>query len=164
VSAPRHPLNASRFRALAETFGGDIGRWPEAEQEVASAWRAAHPREAASVLKSARALDDLLGAWQSPAPAETLRGRILDAAPAVVRSARRRALVLTLGGGAGLAAACLAGILVAPVLLSAPALRPTSSSAISPPALTNVQMEEVLTEALAGWEAPVAGSEADSGA
>jgi hypothetical protein len=116
------------------------------------------------VLKSARALDDLLGAWQSPAPAETLRGRILDAAPAVVRSARRRALVLTLGGGAGLAAACLAGILVAPVLLSAPALRPTSSSAISPPALTNVQMEEVLTEALAGWEAPVAGSEADSGA
>lgn len=184
MTAPRHPMDAHRFGDLAEAYGGDMSRWPEADREAAAAWRAAHPRDAATILDGARALDDLLGAWRIPEPAETLRSQVLVPAPAIVRRARRRAFVLTLGGGAGLAAACLAGILVAPFLLSGPApaapARPAPTLAMAAPAPVRApvpattrrpapaaayaQTDEVLSEVLADWEAPVADSEADAGA
>ena len=185
MTAIRTPVDAGRFRALAEAYGGDLSRWPEGDREAASAWLAANPREAAAMLDGARALDDLLGTWRTTEPAESLRSRVLAPAPALVRSARRRAFVLTLGGGAGLAAACLVGILVAPSLLSSPvpatAARPAPSvvaaavpgtvgnpaQATAPadiPTAAYAQTDEVLSEVLAVWEAPVADTEVDSGA
>lgn len=167
MTAGRAPLEAGRFRALAEAYGGDISRWPEAERASAEAWLARNPRDGAAVLEAARALDDLLGAWRTPEPAEALRNRVLIPAPAQVRHARRRAFVLTLGGGAGLAAACLAGILVAPVLLSTPTAGPVPSPSSqieeTAPSVALTPSDEVLAEVLADWEPPLADAEADIG-
>lgn len=168
MTAGRAPLEAGRFRALAEAYGGDISRWPEAERASAEAWLARNPREGAAELEAARALDDLLGTWRTPEPAEALRNRVLIPASAQVRQARRRAFVLTLGGGAGLAAACLAGILVAPVLLSTPtagpAPSPSSQIEETAPSAALIPSDEVLAEVLADWEPPLADAEADVGA
>lgn len=167
MTAGRAPPEAGRFRALAEAYGGDISRWPEAERASAEAWLARNPREGAAELEAARALDDLLETWRTPEPAEALRNRVLIPAPAQVRQARRRAFVLTLGGGAGLAAACLAGILVAPVLLSTPtagpAPSPSSQIEETAPSAALIPSDEVLAEVLADWEPPLADAEADIG-
>ena len=167
MTAGRAPLEAGRFRALAEAYGGDISRWPEAERASAEAWLARNPREGAAELEAARALDDLLETWRTPEPAEALRNRVLIPAPAQVRHARRRAFVLTLGGGAGLAAACLAGILVAPVLLSTPTAGPVPSPSSqieeTAPSAALIPSDEVLAEVLADWEPPLADAEADIG-
>lgn len=150
MTARTKPITAARIRTLAEAYGAEPSRWPEAERTAALDWIAAHPREAMDLLDGAGALDSLLDAWRLPQPAEALRTRILAPAPAVLRDARRRSFLLTLGGGAGLAAACLAGILAAPALVSPPS-RAAAPVAVAQ-ALTD---EEVLSEVLAGWEAPV---------
>lgn len=167
MTVGRAPLEGGRFRDLAEAYGGDISRWPEDERASAQAWLAGNPREGAAVLEAARALDDLLETWRTPAPAESLRNRVLIPAPTQVRQARHRAFLLTLSGGAGLAAACLAGILLAPVLLSTPTAGPAASPsplvAEAAPAAPG-QTDEVLAEVLADWEPPLADAEADAGA
>ncbi len=160
VSASARRLDADRIRALAEAFGAEPSRWPEADRAAALAWLEAHPGEGAVLLAEARALDGLLEAWRLPQPAEPLRQKVLGPAPVVVRLARRRSFLMTLGGGAGLAAACLAGVMAAPILLATPA--PTPSPAPPAVAATPVGADELLTEALAGWEAPVGEGEADA--
>ena len=102
-------MNRQRFEALAEAFGGDVARWPEAERETAAAVMAAEPEWVAGVLADAVALDAILDA--APAPRATVRlvDRIVAGAP----SARRPRWVGWLwpaGMGAGLVAACAAGI------------------------------------------------------
>ena len=162
--SPSRPLDAARVRALAEAFGADPARWPEAEREGALAWMKAHPDEAAVLLAEARALDGVLDAWRlDPTPAPLLR-QVLAPAPAVVRQARRRSFLLTLGGGAGLAAACLAGILAAPSLMSSSPSGPLAAlPSVQAVAIeeTSASTDEVLDEVLADWEAPV-GDPADS--
>lgn len=162
----RTPMGPRRFRDLAEAYGGDISRWPEAERGPAEAWLAGNPREGAAVLEAARALDDILGSWRTADPVEALRSRVLVPAPDLVSRARRRAFVLTLGGGAGLAAACLAGILAAPFLLSTPSFGIAPSPSMERPASASAspQTDEVLAEVLEDWEAPFADAEADFGA
>lgn len=44
----------ARVRQLAESFGGDPARWPEADRPGAEAWIAAHPAEARRLLDDAR--------------------------------------------------------------------------------------------------------------
>ena len=107
----------ARVRQLAESFGGDPARWPEADRLGAEAWIAAHPAEARHLLDDARSLDRLLFAWEAPRPTEGVRSRVQSAAPVQVRQSLRRSWVLTLTGGAALAAACLAGIVAAPRLV-----------------------------------------------
>lgn len=158
TAANRITLTTARVRTLAETYGADISRWPEAEREAARVWCATHPEVAGRLLGEARALDHLLDAWTAPGPADSLRARVLAPAPAVVRSARRRSFVLTLGGGAGLAAACLAGILVAPVLLALP--DPSLQPAWGAPA--EAETREILNQLFTDWEAPVSGTEPDA--
>lgn len=163
MTIARAQMGPGRFRALAEAYGGDISRWPEAERGSAEAWLARNRQEGDALLAGARALDDLLGTWRAPEPAAALRSRVLIPAPALVRGARRRAFVLTFGGGAGLAAACLAGILAAPVLLSTPSdrLAPSPSAERTAAAVALTQTDEVISEALADWEPPVADAQAD---
>lgn len=161
------PLDAPRVRALAEAFGADPARWPEAERGAALDWLKARPEEAAILLAEAREIDSMLDAWRlDPTPAPLLR-QVLAPAPAVVRQARRRSFLLTLGGGAGLAAACLAGILAAPSLMSSspagalgavPSLPSLQAGALEE---TSASTDEVLREVFADWEAPV-GDPADS--
>lgn len=146
----------ARVRQLAEAFGGDPARWPESDRAAAEAWIAAHPEDARRLLDAAGALDRLLLAWEAPRPTEVAQARVQTAAPGQVRRALRRSWVLTLTGGAALAAACLAGILAAPRLVE-PVAVPAAATAA--PAYAS-DPDSVLAEALAPWEAPVADSAA----
>lgn len=130
-------LTRERFEELAEAYGGDVARWPEATWSAAAALMAAEPRFTTGVLQAAGRLDAALDAWTLPAASAGLRERILAAAPG--RRPARLRLILQLGLGAGLAGACAAGV-AAGVLLSA--------GVAAPPGL------EAATAALASFEAP----------
>ena len=145
----------ARVRQLAESFGGDPARWPEADRPGAEAWIAAHPAEARRLLDDARSLDRLLFAWEAPRPTEYVRSRVQAAAPVQVRQSLRRSWVLTLTGGAALAAACLAGIVAAPRLVD-----PVVRAAAAPVYASDP--DSILAEALTPWEAPVAESATDA--
>jgi hypothetical protein len=141
----------ARVRQLAESFGGDPARWPEADRLGAEAWIAAHPAEARHLLDDARSLDRLLFAWEAPRPTEGVTKRVQSAAPVQVRQSLRRSWVLTLTGGAALAAACLAGIVAAPRLVD-PVARPAEAPVYAS------DPDSILAEAMTPWEAPVAES------
>ena len=141
----------ARVRQLAEAFGGDPARWPEADRPGAEAWIAAHPAEARRLLDDARSLDRLLLAWEAPRPTAAVTTRVQAAAPVQVRQSLRRSWVMTLTGGAALAAACLAGIIAAPRLVD-PIVRPAAAPVYAS------DPDSILAEALAPWEAPVAES------
>lgn len=153
-AAPDSAPGAGRVRTLIEAYGADPARWPEGDRSAALAWVESHPDEAPALLEAAAALDGLLDAWRLPVPAAALRTRTLAPAVVLVRQARRRSFFLTLGGGVGLAAACLAGIVSAPALVPAPAgLAPSDPRPVAV-ASTSTD-DEVLSELLSGWEAPV---------
>ena len=145
----------ARVRQLAESYGGDPARWPEADRPGAEAWIAAHPNEARRLLDDARSLDRLLFAWEAPRPTEGVATRVQSAAPVQVRQSLRRSWVLTLTGGAALAAACLAGIVAAPHLVD-PVARPAAAPVYAS------DPDSILADALTPWEAPVAESSADA--
>lgn len=99
-------MTSDRFRTLAEAFGGAIDRWPQAEQSAARARLAADPT-LATVLGEAAALDAFLDATPEPVFSGVLRERLI----ADARQARPRAgPVMRWLSGAGLAAACLVGV------------------------------------------------------
>lgn len=104
-------LTPERFEALAETYGGDVSRWPAATREAAALLMAAEPQLTGAILDRAGALDAALDAWH-PTPASAgLVERILAVAPRI----RRPRWLLWLSPaalGAGLAAACAAGVVV----------------------------------------------------
>lgn len=105
-------MDAERFEQLAEAYGGDLNRWPEAERDAAQAFAEVNGHAPARVLAEARRLDAALDAVPAPAASDLLRARIISAAP--------RPAVAWIGFGgrsrwtswAGLAAACAAGVIV----------------------------------------------------
>lgn len=106
-------LTRERFEALAEAYGGEIARWPLAERDAAAMLMAAEPAYAQGVLAAASGLDAALDVWSSLPASGPLRDRLIASAPTARR--RRRALTHWLwraGLGAGLAAACVAGLMV----------------------------------------------------
>ena len=103
-------MDVDRFETLAQAYGGDPGRWPEAERAAAEAFRFASPAEAERVLAEAADLDFALDAWRVSAPSAALRGRVLAAAPSP--RPRRRSLGLWLSGAGFAAAAAVAGVMV----------------------------------------------------
>lgn len=107
------PMNRERFATLADAFGADLGRWPEAERDAARAFRTAHPAISESLLAEAGRLDDLLLGLAAPQASAALRDRILASAPQAPRPffslGRFRQAAPWLAPGAGLAAACAAG-------------------------------------------------------
>jgi hypothetical protein len=100
-------MDAKRFEALAEAYGGDIERWPAGERPAARAYRLTDPLYTGEILAVAQALDGLLSASPEPLFAGVLRERLLAQAPR--RPAWRGARAWL--SGAGLAAACAAGVL-----------------------------------------------------
>jgi hypothetical protein len=105
-------MTPERFETLAEAYGGDVSRWPLAERDGAALLMAQAPQDCQAVLAAAGDLDGLLDAWRpQPAP-HALREAILAAAPAP-RAVRRglAAWLFPAGLGAGLAAACAAGVI-----------------------------------------------------
>jgi hypothetical protein len=72
-------MTLDEFRRLAETWGGDIGRWPEARKIEAAPWVLTEDGEA--ILQQARRLDALLAAASPVVTPE----RVSRAALAVVQ-------------------------------------------------------------------------------
>ena len=112
-------MNAERFSQLAEAYGADARRWPQAEREAAEAFRRDRPDEAARLLAEADAVDALLDAAPRPAVSHALRERVL--ADAVRLKAGRPLFgfrpgrLVWLSGGAFAAAAC-AGVIAGQTL------------------------------------------------
>lgn len=102
-------LTHERFEALAETYGGDVSRWPAEVLEAAALTMTAEPAYTRAVLERAARLDTALDAWRPQPASGGLTDRILAAAPDAVR--RRWPKWLSPAAlGAGLAAACAAGV------------------------------------------------------
>lgn len=109
-------MTETRFSELANAFGGDLRRWPEAERGPADVWRAAEPVRAAAILTEAEALDAALDASPAPNWTPELFERIVQAAPRAVSRTRLWRWISGAGLGLGLATACAGGVAVGAVL------------------------------------------------
>ena len=98
-----------RFEDLAQTYGGEIARWPEGEREAARALLAEQPERLKPVLTAAAQLDRLLDLAPAQSVNAALLGRLIDAAPRPATSARR--WLTGLSAALGLSAAAFAGVL-----------------------------------------------------
>ena len=105
-------MTRERFEDLAEIYGGDIARWPAAEREAAARLMAADPDVAKAALAAPADLDALLDAWTPLAVSHQLREAVIAAAPAARPPGGVRGWFWRAGLGAGLAAACAAGLVV----------------------------------------------------
>ena len=123
-------MSPDRFEKLASAFGGDVARWPVAEQEAARRLSAARPALTEPLIAQARRLDRTLDSAPSAQPSGELRNRIVQSAPRpqVKREASR--WLAGLGLAAGLAGAgalgVAAGLLAAPVALAPPYAAPAA--------------------------------------
>lgn len=100
-------MDAERFQVLAGAYGGDLARWPEAEQAAARAFMA-DDRRGARWLSDETALDALLSSVTEGHQNDLLRERIIRSAPKPVVATPRKAVWAS---WAGLAAACAAGVI-----------------------------------------------------
>ena len=105
-------MTLERSEALAEAYGGDVARWPQAEQAAAAALIAARPDWVRDILARAEALDAALAAFSPPRAATGLMDRIVASAPKPRRARRWGGWLVPAGMGAGLAAACAAGMVL----------------------------------------------------
>jgi hypothetical protein len=113
-------LSLERFFALADAYGGDLSRWPEADRAMARDLATASP-DAQARLAEGRALDGALDLFQAAAPSAALRLRILAQAPKPRAISARAKLVRRLswlGAAGALTCGVLAGATV--VAVSAP--------------------------------------------
>jgi hypothetical protein len=105
-------MTRDRFEALAEAFGGSVARWPAAEREAAAALMAAEPDFAREVLAQAEALDAALDAWPRLTVGHEFREAVIAQAGQGRARAGLRGWLWRAGAGAGLAAACAAGLVM----------------------------------------------------
>ncbi len=118
-------MNAERFADLAMAYGGDIRRWPAEHQTSAYAWLR-DDESARGVLLEAGVLDAALNADAPTVASGMLRESILARAP---RSKPLWSRAGTWVSGAGLAAACAAGVFVGGVNSSS--LLPNSTAGVA---------------------------------
>lgn len=110
-------MNRERFQQLIQAYGADPSRWPLADRAQAESLRLADP-EARAAAETEGALDDALDAWKPQFPTMDLRNRILAAAPKPRSVAPARGWRPLWLGGAGLAAACAAGVVVGAAVIA----------------------------------------------
>jgi hypothetical protein len=89
MSAPREPLDLERFKALAESYGSSINKWPPELQ--ASAHMTAMSPHAAALLRNEADLEVVLDQWVAPSPTPSFREQLATKAA----SAARRSLATT---------------------------------------------------------------------
>ena len=124
-------MNAQRFQDLANAWGADPRRWPEAEQAAARAFMDADPHGAERLLFNARQMDLALDSSPRPAVGHDLRERVIAMAATAGLKPRARFAFgrLAWASGAGWAVACAAGILVG-LNLSQPAVSRAEADAV----------------------------------
>ena len=105
-------MTPERFETLAEAFGGDVARWPQVERDAAAALMAARPAVVREILARAEDLDAALAAFSPPRAASGLMDRIIATAPTPRGRRGWTGWLVPAGLGAGLAAACAAGVMV----------------------------------------------------
>lgn len=117
-------MSPDRFKALAEAYGGDLGRWPRAERGEAERLLAATP-VAWSVLSHARALDKALAGYVVAPPVVDVGRRIAnDLLERTAPRTRMRRWLSGLGAMGVLGAGAIAGAAaMALVVVAAPAHR-----------------------------------------
>ncbi|HEY4585659.1 MAG TPA: hypothetical protein VIG84_04645 [Brevundimonas sp.] len=143
-------MNLERFEHLADAYGADLRRWPEAEREAARRLLAADPR-AGRVLDAADVLDAFLDKAPRPAPSYALRERVIaDAAGA--RLGRGRGLwgPFAWMSGAGWAAAACAGVAFGMVLTSQMTAEVRADTVLYQASLTAPDDAEILAAGLGG--------------
>lgn len=121
MSGKEPAMEAERFAALADAYGGQLQRWPLAER--ASAQRFAATAAGRAILRRAGMLDSMLDSYRIAAPGPALHAAALRAAELdVVRQRRRRVWWL----GLGLAGVGLAGVAagLATVTIVTPEVQP----------------------------------------
>jgi hypothetical protein len=126
-------MKIERFQHLAEAFGGDLSRWPQAEQSAAGALLRTDPA-AQRIVADAQALDALLARAALPVDdpcvertAAAIFAR-LDAAPPQKRAAALAQLSLRWSAGF-IAAMALVGVVSG---AAAPPLRSPAAVAATP--------------------------------
>lgn len=107
-------MDEIRFQALADAYGGDVARWPQAERAAAEAFMDAKPARARSILSQAQALDQRLAEMGPAQPDSALFEAVIAAAPDPMHppaaasapvAGLAAALALMVGAGAGWIAA-----------------------------------------------------------
>ncbi|RUW62768.1 hypothetical protein [Mesorhizobium sp. M7A.F.Ca.US.008.03.1.1] len=81
-------MEAKRFAALAQAYGGDLRRWPEAERMAGTVFAASGVGKA--ILRQAGTLDALLDSYRVDAPDKALHSSILQAAGRHLDQRRRQ--------------------------------------------------------------------------
>jgi anti-sigma factor RsiW len=106
-------MTRDRFDHLADAYGGDLQRWPDAERSEARAL-IEQDEAARAHLAAAGSLDLLLDAAPRPVASAALRERVIASAAGVrLRSRRRYGFdPLAWVSGAGWAAAACAGVVL----------------------------------------------------
>lgn len=122
-------MTYERFQLLAEAYGGEIGRWPAGDRDGAALFLAQEPELARIALEASTDLDLLMDGWRAPTASIALQEAILSAAP----GPRRRGLnpmvwLWRAGAGAGLAAACAAGLVWGVALSNAVQVQPSEDA------------------------------------
>ena len=127
-------MTEDRFHALADAYGGDIRRWPEAERAAAANFARDHGLVARRVLAREQWLDAALDASALGEPSPALRQRIIEAAPRGRTASRAWRWLAAAGLGLGLASACASGVVAGMTLAPASITRMISGPAASEPA------------------------------
>lgn len=137
-------MTLERFEDLAESYGGEIARWPEGEREAARALLAANAARLSPVLTAAAQLDRLLDLAPAQSVDAALLGRLIAAAPQAPNTTRR--WIAGLGAALGLSAAAFAGIAVG-VAVGRPEVSPVIAA--EQPVITAVDTSSALQDAIA---------------
>lgn len=143
-------MDLERFEHLADAYGADLRRWPEAEREAARRLMAADPR-AGRILGEADVLDAFLDAAPRPAPSYVLRERVIaGAAGAHLGQKRRLWGPFAWMSGAGWAAAACAGVAFGMVLTSQMTAEIRADTVLYQASLTAADDAEILAAGLGG--------------
>ena len=141
-------MSLERFEDLAETYGGDIARWPEGEREAARALLSAEAERLAPVLAAAAELDRLLDLAPARSPDAALLGRLISAAPRPAAAGPR--WIAGLSAALGLSAAAFAGVFVGVAVERSPRMAaPVAVAVAAEPVVTAVDTSASLQDAIA---------------
>jgi len=81
-------MDAQRFTALTEAYGGEVQRWPQADQAAAALF--AQSEDGRAILERAGRLDAMLDGYRIAAPSRVMHAGIVDNAATHLRQGRRQ--------------------------------------------------------------------------